>query len=109
MKSIITVAAISLLLAAGSAQARKDCSELQGEIGAQLQQKGVQNYTLEAVASDAVGDREVVGSCDGGTRKLVYSRGSAATTAPADPGAAASSPIEPAPAANPESPPLQNY
>lgn len=104
MKSIKSVAALSLLLAVGTAQARKDCAELQAEIDAQLQAKGVKNYTLEAVATADAGDRQIVGSCDGGTRKLVYTRGVVATA----PEAAAPA-TEPATSTGTPETPLQNY
>ena len=34
-------------------------------------------YSLDAVANEAVGDGKVIGSCDGGTKKIVYARGAA--------------------------------
>jgi hypothetical protein len=57
------------------ATARKSCEELKNEIDAKLQAKGVQNYTLDIVAADDVGDQQVVGSCDGGQGRIVYTRG----------------------------------
>jgi hypothetical protein len=52
----------------------KPCEELKKEIQAKLEAKGVKGYTLEIVAPDKTGDRKVVGSCDGGTRRIVYTR-----------------------------------
>jgi hypothetical protein len=54
----------------------KPCEELKTEIAAKIEANGVKNYTLEIVASDAavVGDGKVVGSCEGGTKKIVYTR-----------------------------------
>ncbi len=73
MKALI-IAAI-LFLAAGSAWAAvKPCEELKSEIDAQLKVKGVTNYTLEIVPNDQVKDGKVVGSCDGGTKKIIYKR-----------------------------------
>jgi hypothetical protein len=54
--------------------AAKPCEELKNEIAAKLDAKGVKDYTLEAVATDAVADKKVVGSCEGGAKKIVYSR-----------------------------------
>ena len=76
MKSLIAV--VSLLLIASPALAqRKDCEELKAEIDAKIKANGVPAYTLEIVPNDQVkeGDGQVVGSCDGGTRKIVYKRG----------------------------------
>ena len=54
--------------------AQKPCEELKSEIEAKLQAKGVQGYSLEIVPNDAVGDKKVVGSCEGGTKKITYQR-----------------------------------
>jgi hypothetical protein len=57
---------------------RKDCEELKSEIAAKLDAKGVKNYTLTIVAAGDVKDTDkdkVVGSCDGGTKRILYSRG----------------------------------
>lgn len=70
-----TVIAIALSLAATPAFAQKSCDELKTEIAAKMDAKGVKGYTLEAVASDQVKDEKVVGSCEGGTKKIVYKKG----------------------------------
>ena len=44
------------------------------EIAAKIDANGVKKYTLEIVANDQVGERKVVGSCEGGTKKIVYVR-----------------------------------
>lgn len=54
---------------------RKDCEELKMEIAARLDAKGVKNYTLTITANADVKEKDtVVGSCDGGTKKIVYTR-----------------------------------
>lgn len=58
----------------GGAFAAKPCEELKTEIAAKMDAKGVQGYTLEIVASDQAGDKKVIGSCDGGTNKILYSK-----------------------------------
>jgi hypothetical protein len=76
MKSLIAV--VSLLLMASPALAqRKACEELKAEIEAKIKANGVPAFTLDIVATDQVkeGDGQVVGSCDGGTKKIVYKRG----------------------------------
>ena len=64
----------ALLLAASPAFAAKSCDELKTEIAAKLDAKSVTGYTLEIVANDQVGERKVVGSCEGGTKKIVYTK-----------------------------------
>jgi len=60
---------------ATTAPARKPCEELKSEIAAKLDAKGVQNYTLTAVKTEEVKPEDkVIGSCDGGTMKIVYVR-----------------------------------
>ena len=54
---------------------RKPCEELKAEIDAKLQQKGVKSYTLDIVPNENVKEEKVVGSCDGGTKKITYKRG----------------------------------
>jgi hypothetical protein len=63
-----------LLLVAAPLFAAKACEELKSEIDAKLQAKGVKNYTLEIVPNEEVKDGKVVGSCDGGKKKIVYNR-----------------------------------
>ena len=77
MKSLVAVVALALVASPALAQ-RKDCEELKSEIDAKIKANGVPAYTLEIVANDQVkeGDGKVVGSCDGGTKKIVYKRGS---------------------------------
>ena len=52
----------------------KPCEELKAEIDAKLKAKGVAGYTLEIIPTDQVKDQKIVGSCDGGTKKISYSR-----------------------------------
>lgn len=73
MKSLIL--AISLSLAAAPVLAEKPCEELKAEIEAKLKAKGVEAFTLEIVPNEKVKDEKVVGSCDGGTKKITYKRG----------------------------------
>ena len=70
MKHLVALA----LAAAAPAFAAKPCEELKTEIAAKLDAAGVQDYVLEIVARDQVGDAKVVGSCDGGTKKITYTK-----------------------------------
>jgi hypothetical protein len=69
---------VALALAASPALAqtqRKDCGELKSEIEAKIKNNGVKVFTLTVVDKDAAEDGKVVGTCDGGTNKIVYKRG----------------------------------
>jgi hypothetical protein len=59
----------------------KPCDDLKQEIEGKLTAKGVKGYTLEIVATDQVKDQKVVGSCEGGTKKITYTREHAAPAA----------------------------
>ena len=85
MKTWSVAAALLLVCTFAGAQtaepapaARKSCDDLKAEISKKLDAKGVVGYTLDAVDKGKEGDAKVVGSCDGGTKSLVYSRGAAA-------------------------------
>ena len=86
-----------LLFVSGPALALKPCEELKSEIAAILDGKGVVNYTLTIVPNDQVGNAQVVGSCDGSTKKITYERG--------QPEAPAATPSAARPVAKPESAP----
>lgn len=75
MSRVIALAAVSLLLVPQAFAAGKPCDELKSEIAAKLDAKGVKGYSLDAVANDAVGDAKVIGSCEAGSKKIVYKRG----------------------------------
>ncbi|AMO73571.1 Protein of unknown function [Pseudomonas citronellolis] len=64
------------LACAGAAQAKtKPCEELKAEIETKIQSAGVTAYTLEIVTNAEVKDPSmVVGSCEGGTRKIIYQK-----------------------------------
>jgi hypothetical protein len=66
--------ALLAVAACGSAWAqKKPCEALKSEIEAKLKAKGVKGYTLDIVSDAREG--KVVGSCDGGAKKIVYKRG----------------------------------
>lgn len=73
MKNFIL--AIGLLSLAGTAFADgKSCEELKAEIAAKLDAKGVSNYSLEIVDKGTMADGKVVGTCEKGTKEIVYKR-----------------------------------
>ncbi len=79
MKILLAMAAVLAVPACSYAQGAKACEELKTEIAAKLDAKGVKNYTLDIVAKDADAPGKAVGTCEGGTKKIMYSRGEAAT------------------------------
>ncbi|WP_371858151.1 DUF1161 domain-containing protein [Pseudomonas jinjuensis] len=71
--AVLAVAAA--LLAMPVSAATKPCEELKAEIEAKIQAAGVTSYTLEIVPNAEVTDPNmVVGSCDGGTKKIIYQK-----------------------------------
>jgi len=74
MKTFVLLALMACVLGA-PAYAAKPCDELKGEIEARLQEHGVKSYTLDIVAKDDDSkEGKVVGTCEGGTKKIVYKR-----------------------------------
>ena len=75
----LIVAAVVLgfgVTASGSLWAQaKACEELKGEIEAKIKKNGVEKFTLDIVDADKQADGKVVGTCEGGTKKIVYKRG----------------------------------
>lgn len=53
----------------------KPCEELKAEIEAKISSNGVEKFTLTIVDKDAPEDGKVVGTCEGGTKKILYKRG----------------------------------
>jgi hypothetical protein len=81
MVKVIVVAAstaVFMLGLSGSAWAqgqRKDCNELKTEIEEKIRKNGVEKFTLDIVDINAQAEGKQVGTCDGGTKKIVYKRG----------------------------------
>ena len=90
MKTWTVAAALLFVSASGLAQTtptalpHKSCDDLKAEISKKLDAKGVVGYTLDAVDKGKEGDAKVVGTCDGGTKSMTYTRGGAASPKPAD-------------------------
>ncbi len=73
-KSFLLLALLGVASAGQVYAAVKPCDELKTEIAAKLDAKGVKGYKLDVVAADKVGDAKVVGSCNAGAQKVVYSK-----------------------------------
>ena len=94
MKPLIGLLGI-LLPAVYAPAAVKPCEELKTEIAAKLDAKGAKGYQLDIVASADAKDKTVIGSCDGGTKNIVYTKGGQTPekgSAAADKGAKAPAP-----------------
>jgi len=81
VRLIVVAAALGLaLISVNVAWAqKKDCGELKGEIEAKIKKNGVDKFTLDIVDADkkdeGKAEGKVVGTCDGGAKKIVYKRG----------------------------------
>ncbi len=74
MKTTSVLIAASLLVAGTSAFAAKSCEALKSEIATKLDGKKISGYSLDIVEADKAGDGKVVGSCEHGAKKIVYTR-----------------------------------
>lgn len=68
------VASLVLCCAAVPALAQKDCESLKSTIAAKLDGKGVKKYQLDVVPTDDKKEGRVVGACDRGKMKIVYTK-----------------------------------
>ena len=83
MKALLALSAVLLVPACSHAQG-KPCEDLKSEIATKLDTKGVKGYSLEVVDKDKeVTEGKVVGTCDCGSKKIVYSKTAAKPETPA--------------------------
>lgn len=77
MRPLLTIAVLTLASVSAYAQAAKSCDDLKADIAKKIEANGVKTYTLDVVATDKAADAKgkVVGSCEGGAKKIVYTRG----------------------------------
>ena len=62
---------------------RRACEDVKAEIAKKLDAKGVVGYTLDAVdKGKEPTDAKIIGGCDGGTKSIVYTRGTPAAAQP---------------------------
>jgi hypothetical protein len=75
MVKLIAAAVVVGLAVSGPALAqKKDCGELKTEIEAKIKKNGVDKFSLDVVEADKQAEGKVVGTCDGGTKKIVYKK-----------------------------------
>ncbi|SEL93043.1 Protein of unknown function [Variovorax sp. YR750] len=85
-------AVLALAGAAGTAHAAaEDCEALRTRIESKIAASGVARFTVTVIDANASANGQVVGSCELGTKKVVYLKDAGAATAPA----AAPAPGEP--------------
>jgi len=96
MKSFVAVTGLLFVMTV-CAHAAKPCEELKDEIAKKMDAKGVKSYSLDIVPTDQVKDGEgkVVGSCDGGTKKIVYTRATASAAKTDTPASGSAEPKKP--------------
>jgi len=98
-------AVLALAGVAGSAYAAEDCEALRTRIEQKIAASGVARFTVTVVDANASADGQVVGSCELGTKKVVYLKDAGAAPAPAPASIPASAP-KPVPAQGTDEPML---
>jgi hypothetical protein len=83
MKLLAAIGVLLFVSVPAHAQGPKSCEELKSEIAKKLDDKGVKGYTLDIVAKDKDAEGKVVGTCDGGTKKIIYTKAPAPAAPPA--------------------------
>lgn len=74
MQRNIWAVVIIAMVSSPALAAIKPCDELKAEIAAKLKEKAVTGYTLEIMPAEQVKDQKIVGSCEGGAKRISYSR-----------------------------------
>jgi hypothetical protein len=83
MKLLAAIGVLLFVSVPTHAQGAKPCEELKDEIAKKLDAKGVTSYTLEVVAKEQDAEGKVVGTCEGGTKKIIYRKTSVPAETPA--------------------------
>lgn len=71
---ILTAVSVLVSVSTPAAAAVKNCEELKTQIEERLKSKKVAAYTLEVVDAGKKADGKVVGTCERGSKKIVYSK-----------------------------------
>ena len=75
VRFIVAVMVLGMAGAASAQGVRKPCDELKAEIDAKIRKNGIEKFSLDVVDANVEAEGKVVGTCDGGTKKIVYKRG----------------------------------
>jgi hypothetical protein len=75
MGKLIVAAVLALGLTGTAWAQKKDCNELKSEIEGKIKKNGVDKFSLDVVDANAQAEGKVVGTCDGGAKKIVYKKG----------------------------------
>ena len=82
MTSLIPLACA---LVAGAVHGAESCEALRAQIEAKIAAAGVARFTVTTIDAAAAADGQVVGSCELGSKKIVYRREGGAAPAAASP------------------------
>lgn len=74
---VISVFALAALASMPAHADKVDCNTLKQSIEEKMTSHGAKNFKLDVVEAAQTGDGKVVGSCDGGARKIVYTKDAA--------------------------------
>lgn len=74
MHRILLLAAALALAAVPAFAAPKSCDDLLAEITQKIEKNGARTYTMAILPADQTDPRTVVGTCEAGTKKIVYAR-----------------------------------
>jgi hypothetical protein len=83
----LMIAAALVVPMSAFGQAAKPCEELKSDIAKKMDANGVKSYSLDVVEKDKDAQGKVVGTCDGGTKKIVYTRATDTASSPQAPAA----------------------
>jgi hypothetical protein len=73
-KLIVAAVVLGMGLTGAAWAQKKDCAELKGEIEAKIKKNGVDKFSLDVVDANAQAEGKVVGTCEGGAKKIVYKK-----------------------------------
>ena len=84
MKNILPLAAMALLACSATASHAQGagCDAIRAQIDAKVRASGVNDFTLSVLDADTPSSGRVVGSCELGTKKIVYERSASAQQPP---------------------------
>ena len=85
MKIVASLVILAFASVLAYAQGPKSCEELKSEIAKKVEANGAKAYTLDIVAKDKDAEGKQVGSCENGTKKIMYLRTSPPPTEAAAP------------------------